>query len=93
MDQRIREHMSVVGSDGSRVGTVDHLEGDNFIKLTKNDSPDGEHHWLNREWVQSIDGDTLRLSMAADEVPDHWYNENPLGLESSGNGVDEVSRD
>ena len=34
---KIKEHMEVLGSDGQHVGTVDHLEGQNKIKLTKND--------------------------------------------------------
>jgi hypothetical protein len=41
----IKEHMEVVGSDGVHVGTVDHVEGQDMVKLTKTD-PDsgGEHH-------------------------------------------------
>jgi hypothetical protein len=35
----------ILGSCGNHVGTVDHLEGD-FIKLTKEDSADGRHHYL-----------------------------------------------
>src|SRR5437899_1716667 len=31
----IKEHMEVLGSDGAHVGTVDHLEGADEIKLTK----------------------------------------------------------
>ena len=31
----IKEHMEVLGSDGKHVGTVDHLEGADRIKLTK----------------------------------------------------------
>ena len=30
---QIKEHMEVVGSDGAHVGTVDHMEGDEKIKL------------------------------------------------------------
>lgn len=41
----IKEHAEIVGSCGNHVGTVDGLEGD-FIKLSKNDSEDGKHHYL-----------------------------------------------
>jgi hypothetical protein len=43
----IREHIKVLGSDGVHVGTVDHPEGRDQVKLTKND-PDagGEHHFI-----------------------------------------------
>src|SRR4051794_5153168 len=41
----IKEHMEVLGSDGVHVGTVDHLEGQDQMKLTKTDpDADGEHH-------------------------------------------------
>ena len=30
----IREHMEVLGSDGAHVGTVDHMESADEIKLT-----------------------------------------------------------
>ncbi len=45
VSSQITEHMEVVGSCGNHVGTVDRVEGDR-IKLTKNDSPDGQHHYL-----------------------------------------------
>lgn len=41
----IKEHAEIVGSCGNHVGTVDGIEGD-FIKLSKNDSADGKHHYL-----------------------------------------------
>lgn len=48
----IEEHMEVRSLDGEHVGTVDHLEGSDQIKLTKNDSPDGQHHHLiPLDWV------------------------------------------
>jgi hypothetical protein len=52
--QQIREHMPVVSSDGTQFATVDHVEG-NSIKLTKHDSPDGQHHWIPMDWVKSVD--------------------------------------
>lgn len=45
----IREHMPVVSTDGSPVGTVDHVDG-NAIKLTKNDpQAGGMHHWIAQD--------------------------------------------
>ena len=49
----IREHMDVYGSCGNFLGKVDHVEGDH-IKLTKNDSPDGQHHLIPLTWVANI---------------------------------------
>jgi hypothetical protein len=52
----IKEHMEVLGSDDVHVGTVDHLEGRDQVKLTKDD-PDagGEHHFIPLAWVDHVD--------------------------------------
>jgi hypothetical protein len=42
----IKEHMEVLGSDGQHVGTVDHMEGSNQIKLAKKDPKAGGQHHL-----------------------------------------------
>lgn len=65
--QQIREHMEVVGSDGAHVGTVDHLEGADRIKLTRDDSADGQHHYIPTAWVDRVD-DTVHLDRAAEEA-------------------------
>ena len=36
------------------MGKVDHLDGD-AIKLTRNDSPDGQHHFVPTSWVDHVD--------------------------------------
>ena len=41
---KIKEHVDVISSDKKTVGKVDHLEGTDKIKLTKQSSPDGQHH-------------------------------------------------
>jgi hypothetical protein len=51
---QIREHMDVIASCGTKVGVVDHVEGDS-IKLTKKDSPDGQHHLIPKDWVDHVD--------------------------------------
>lgn len=61
----IQEHMKVVGSDGQHVGTVDHLT----IKLTKSDpEAQGQHHILDIDTVAAVEGDTVKLSIPADEA-------------------------
>ena len=41
----IKEHMEVIAADGEHIGTVDHLEGPDKIKLTKTDpKAGGKHH-------------------------------------------------
>jgi hypothetical protein len=68
--QQIREHMTVVGSDGGHVGTVDKLEGDR-IKLTKADDPDGSgqhHHYLPVSAIEAVNNNEVRLNMPADRA-------------------------
>lgn len=63
----IREDMKVVGSDGGHVGTVDKVEGDQ-IKLTKNDSANGQHNFVPVDMVASAEGETVTLSQTAEEA-------------------------
>jgi hypothetical protein len=68
---QIREHMEVIGADGTHVGTVDSVEGDK-IKLTKADSGaqiegatgshEGHHHYLPVGLVAGVEGNQVRLS-------------------------------
>ena len=62
---RIREHMQVIDSEGEEIGTVDSIDGDR-IKLTRQDSSDGEHHYLSLDQVAGIEGDTVRLAERGD---------------------------
>jgi hypothetical protein len=67
----IKEHMEVIGKDGKHVGTVDKVEGDR-IKLTKRDNPaghEGHHHYIDRQLVGAVEGETVKLSVDADAVP------------------------
>jgi hypothetical protein len=68
----IKEHMEVVGSDGVHVGTVDHMEGADAVKLAKDD-PDagGEHHFIPLAWVDHVD-EHVHLKQAATEAMARW---------------------
>jgi hypothetical protein len=68
----IREHMPVEALCGTRVGTVDHVEGDT-IKLTKNDSPDGMHHRIPCSWVSNVD-DRVHLNKDHKAVQAQWQS-------------------
>jgi hypothetical protein len=64
--------MAVFGSDGEHVGTVDHMEGPNKIKLTKNDpAAYGHHHLIPLDWVHSVD-QHVRLSKSSGDVMRAW---------------------
>jgi hypothetical protein len=66
----IREHMDVFGSCGNRLGKVDHVDG-NTIKLTKNDSPDGQHHLIPIGWVKRVD-EHVHLNKSCGEAAMEW---------------------
>jgi hypothetical protein len=67
----IVERMEVIAADGTRLGTVDHLDGRNQIKLAKNTSPDGRHHYVPLAWVDHVDAH-VHLTKAAPEVRANW---------------------
>ena len=68
---QIKEHMDVVAADGEKIGTVDHMEGSDKIKLTKHDAPDGKHHFIPLSMVKSVD-QQIHLSKAAAAVRAQW---------------------
>ncbi|MGH9844661.1 MAG: DUF2171 domain-containing protein [Blastocatellia bacterium] len=65
---QIKERMQVIGSDGQHVGTVDKVEGNN-IKLTRSDpASGGQHQFISMDLVGSVEQDTVRLNMPADQA-------------------------
>ena len=69
---QIKEHMEVLGSDGQHVGTVDHLEGQSKIKLTKTDpAAQGHHHLIPLAWVSRVDTQ-VHLSKTKSEATQAW---------------------
>ena len=68
----IQEHMEVKGSDGSHIGTVDHLDG-NRIKLTRSDpASGGEHHYLGLDLVDEIRGGAVWMTATAEQCQQSW---------------------
>jgi hypothetical protein len=74
---KIREHMDVFGSDGQRVGTVDRVENET-LKLTKQGSQDGRHHWLPMDCVASVD-QAVRLNKSSQDAMREWSDSAPTG--------------
>lgn len=69
---QIKEHMDVISSDRKTVGKVDHLDGADKIKLTKNSSPDGrQHHIIPTAWIDHVD-QHVHLNKTGAEVTAHW---------------------
>lgn len=74
MMRKIPDHAEVVGSDGEHVGTVDKIRGDRII-LTRNDSPDGNHHSLTCSRLDCIEDGKVKLNVTAEEAQDMWRDE------------------
>jgi hypothetical protein len=66
----VKEHMDVIASCGTKVGVVDHLEGQT-VKLTQRDSPDGLHHFIPLSWVKSVN-DKIHLTKNSVEAKAEW---------------------
>jgi hypothetical protein len=71
---KIRDHMEVRASDGRHIGTVDHVAGENRIKLTKSDSFDGHHHLIPLDWVDHVD-EQIHLNVTASEALTNWEDD------------------
>ena len=68
---RVREDMTVVGSDGAHVGVVDHVRG-TTIKLKKQDvAAGGQHHLLGTDLIKAVDS-KVTLSVTAAEAMRRW---------------------
>ena len=55
------------GGSGKHVGTVDHLDGEAYVKLTKDDSADGQHRWIPTNWVEKTDDKANYLNKTQEE--------------------------
>jgi hypothetical protein len=62
---QIQPHAEVIGADGVHVGTVDHVDG-RRLKLTKTDSSDQHHHYIDGGLIADIEDGKVRLSANAD---------------------------
>jgi hypothetical protein len=62
---QIKANAEVIGADGVHVGTVDHVDGKR-LKLTKKDSSNDHHHFIDGGLIADIENGTVRLSANAD---------------------------
>lgn len=73
---QIKEHAEVIGSDDAHVGTVDHMEGSDRIKLARRDpNADGVHHYIPLAWVDSVEDGRVRLNKTGEEAEAEWQGE------------------
>lgn len=72
---QIKEHMPVLCSNGQQFATVDHMDGNDAIKLTKDDQ--GKHHWIPMSWVTRVD-EHIHIDRPGDQAMREW-SDSPLG--------------
>ena len=75
---RVTEHMEVVGSDGSHVGTVDGTSGDSIVLTKRDPNARGHHHRIPCGWVESVD-DKVTLNITADQAMQRWRDAEDSG--------------
>lgn len=68
----IKEHASVIASCGTEVGKVDHLEGQDAIKLTRSDDENNEHHVIPLSWVSEVKDEQVILNKNSEDVRNGW---------------------
>jgi len=65
----IKPHMPVVCSKDKQFATVDHIEGQSAIKLSRDES--GQHHFIPLSWVTSVD-DKVHVDRPGDQAMREW---------------------
>jgi hypothetical protein len=73
----IKAHMPVVCSEEGQFGTVDHMDGSDWIKLTKDDK--GQHHWIPTSWVTRVD-ERVHVDRPGDQAMREWSTSPPAGV-------------
>ena len=83
---QIKEHFVVTakgmgtmaGAPGVHIGTVDCVEAGKFIKLARENSHDGRHHWFPVDWVEEIDYQTVYLNKPAETAVAELMDRSPM---------------
>ncbi len=71
---QIQPKTPVVCSKDGQFATVDHMEGTDTIKLTKD--KDGHHHYIPLSWVTKVD-DKVHIDRPGDQAMREWSTTAP----------------
>ena len=66
---QIKPHLPVVCSENGQFAVVDHVEGNDEIKLAKDES--GKHHYIPMKWVTSVD-DKVHIDRTGGQAMKEW---------------------
>jgi hypothetical protein len=70
--QEVKPGMPVVCSEDGQFAVVDHMDGQDTIKL-KRDAK-GKHHFIPLSWVTSVD-DKVHVDRPGDQAMQEWRTE------------------
>ncbi len=77
------------GAEGQHVGTVDHIDGERYIKLKKADARDGRHHWIPLDWVETVDNKAVYLKKTEEEFRAEKFDSFPGESEAESEGQEQ----
>ena len=67
---QIQPNMPVVCSQDGQFAEVDHMEGDDIIKLKKDCT--GTHHYIPLSWVTSVENGKVKIDRPGEEAMQEW---------------------
>lgn len=70
----ITEGMVVVDRDGTRIGSVDKVEGGHFKICRADQEPRNQHQYVSPDWIAAVD-DRVTLNRTFDEARRLWARE------------------
>ena len=77
---KIKAGMPVVCSQDGQFAVVDHVEGQEAIKLNRDDK--GTHHYIPTSWVTKVD-DKVHVDRPGDQAMREWSTTPPKNLARS----------
>lgn len=72
----IKPDMPVVCSLDGEFAKVDHMQGDDTIKLMKDTH--GQHHFIPLSWVTSTENGKVKVDRPGDEAMKQWDTNGPV---------------
>ncbi len=66
----IKTGMPVVSSHAKQFAVVDHMEGNDWIKLKKDER--GVHHYIPLSWVSDVYGGTVHIDRPGKQAMQQW---------------------
>ena len=73
--QEVKPGMPVVCSEDGQFAVVDHMQGQDSIKLQRDDS--GHHHYIPLKWVTTVD-DKVHIDRPGDQAMKEWKTSEQL---------------